>query len=139
MTSATFGAVWASAAPARPSTADNAPIPIRRMMLTRIANSLTNSSEGGACRTAARRRNAPLAHNTSPVGRCSIAMFQVNHGIAARGKPWCGARGPAAMTALDLLRSARTVLAGARNGPTLFDVCDPLLRGAGGGDQHLRG
>jgi hypothetical protein len=42
------------------------------------------------------------------------------------------------MTALDLLSSARAVLAGARNGPTLFDVCDPLLRGAGGGDQHLR-
>jgi hypothetical protein len=42
------------------------------------------------------------------------------------------------MTALDLLRSARAVLAGERVGPTLFDVCDPLLRGTGGGDQHLR-
>ena len=42
------------------------------------------------------------------------------------------------MTALDVLRSARAVLAGARTGPTLFEVCDPLLRGAGGGDQHLR-
>ena len=42
------------------------------------------------------------------------------------------------MIALDLLRSARAVLAGERIGPTLFDVCDPLLRGAGGGDQHLR-
>src|SRR5215467_11027404 len=42
------------------------------------------------------------------------------------------------MTALDLLRSARAVVAGERKGPTLFDVCDPLLRGAGGGDQHLR-
>jgi hypothetical protein len=42
------------------------------------------------------------------------------------------------MTALDLLRSARAVLAGERKGPTLFDVCDPLLRGAGGGNQHLR-
>src|ERR1700736_2904456 len=48
------------------------------------------------------------------------------------------ARGTAAMTALDVLRSARAVLAGARNGPTLFDVCDSLLRGSGGGDQHLR-
>ena len=42
------------------------------------------------------------------------------------------------MTALDLLRSARAVVAGERKGPTLFDVCDPLLRGAGSGDQHLR-
>ena len=42
------------------------------------------------------------------------------------------------MTALDVLRSARAVLAGERNGPTLFDVCDSLLRGSGGGDQHLR-
>jgi hypothetical protein len=42
------------------------------------------------------------------------------------------------MTALDLLRSAGAVLAGRRSGPTLFDVCDPLLRGSGGGDAHLR-
>jgi hypothetical protein len=42
------------------------------------------------------------------------------------------------MTALDLLRSARAIVAGERNGPTLFEVCDPLLRGSGGGDQHLR-
>jgi hypothetical protein len=42
------------------------------------------------------------------------------------------------MTALDLLRSAGAVLAGRRSGPTLFEVCDPLLRGSGGGDAHLR-
>jgi hypothetical protein len=42
------------------------------------------------------------------------------------------------MSALDLLRSARAVVAGERNGATLFEVCDPLLRGPGGGDQHLR-
>src|SRR5215471_19087397 len=48
------------------------------------------------------------------------------------------ARGPPQMTALDRLRSARAVLAGRRSGPTFFDVCDPLLKGAGGGDAHLR-
>ena len=42
------------------------------------------------------------------------------------------------MTARDFLRSAGVVLAGRRNGPTFFDVCDPLLKGAGGGDAHLR-
>ena len=25
-----------------------------------------------------------------------------------------------------------------RNGPTLYDLCDPVLRGAGPGDAHLR-
>jgi hypothetical protein len=26
----------------------------------------------------------------------------------------------------------------AKNGPTIYQLCDPLLRGPGGGDQHLR-
>ena len=45
---------------------------------------------------------------------------------------------PAAMNALDFLRSAGAVLVSQRQGPTLFEVCDPLLRGAGAGDAHLR-
>src|SRR5205807_9318492 len=82
----------------------------------------------------------PKFANARAASLCELRVrgTRLNHGIAARGKPWCGARGPAAMTALDVLRSARAVLAGARTGPTLFEVCDPLLRGAGGGDQHLR-
>jgi hypothetical protein len=42
------------------------------------------------------------------------------------------------MNPLYFLRAAHAALAGKRNGPTLFAVCDPLLRGSGGGDPHLR-
>jgi hypothetical protein len=42
------------------------------------------------------------------------------------------------MNALTILRAARAALLGERSGPTLFAVCDPLLKGAGGGDAHLR-
>ncbi len=42
------------------------------------------------------------------------------------------------MNALHVLRTVPTLLAHRRSGPTLFDVCDPLLKGAGGGDAHLR-
>jgi hypothetical protein len=42
------------------------------------------------------------------------------------------------MTPFYFMRAARALLAHKRNGPTLFDVCDPLLKGAGGGDAHLR-
>jgi hypothetical protein len=42
------------------------------------------------------------------------------------------------MTPLYFMRSAGALLAHRRTGPTLFEVCDPLLRGAGGGDAHLR-
>ncbi len=34
--------------------------------------------------------------------------------------------------------AAYRVLAAGRAGPTLYDLCDPLLRGAGPGDPHLR-
>jgi len=36
------------------------------------------------------------------------------------------------------LRAGYAALTDARSGPTLFDLCDPLLRGSGGGDAHLR-
>jgi hypothetical protein len=42
------------------------------------------------------------------------------------------------MTPLYFMRAARALLAHRGNGPTLFEVCDPLLKGAGGGDAHLR-
>jgi hypothetical protein len=42
------------------------------------------------------------------------------------------------MNALIFLRAARAVLASNRNGPTLFELCDPLLKRAEVGDAHLR-
>jgi len=36
------------------------------------------------------------------------------------------------------LRAAYAALANERSGPTLFEICDPLLKGSGGGDAHLR-
>jgi hypothetical protein len=37
-----------------------------------------------------------------------------------------------------LLANAYRALTATKNGPTLYDLCDPLLLGAGGGDAHLR-
>jgi hypothetical protein len=42
------------------------------------------------------------------------------------------------MKLLYSLRAAHAVLANQRSGPSLFEVCDPLLKGSGGGDAHLR-
>jgi hypothetical protein len=36
------------------------------------------------------------------------------------------------------LRAGFAALTNAKTGPTLYDLCDPLLRGNGGGDAHLR-
>src|SRR5215468_12384526 len=35
-------------------------------------------------------------------------------------------------------RTAYRAFTTAKNGPTLYDLCDPLLAGAGEGDAHLR-
>lgn len=37
-----------------------------------------------------------------------------------------------------MLANAYRALTATKNGPTLYDLCDPLLLGAGGGDAHLR-
>jgi hypothetical protein len=37
-----------------------------------------------------------------------------------------------------LLAQAYRALTAPKNGPTIYDLCDPLLLGAGGGDPHLR-
>ena len=42
------------------------------------------------------------------------------------------------MHLLYFLRAAHAALLSKPGGPTLFDLCDPLLRGAGAGDAHLR-
>jgi len=42
------------------------------------------------------------------------------------------------MNAFHVLRTAPALLMQPRSGPTLFEVCDPLLKGAGDGDAHLR-
>ena len=39
---------------------------------------------------------------------------------------------------IDLFRVACRAVTAAKNGPTIYQLCDPLLRGPGGGDQHLR-
>jgi len=39
---------------------------------------------------------------------------------------------------IDLFRVAYRAITAAQNGPTIYELCDPLLRGSGGGDQHLR-
>src|SRR4029079_19493676 len=39
---------------------------------------------------------------------------------------------------LQLLSHAYRALTAPKNGPTLYNLCDPLLRGPGGGDAHLR-
>ena len=39
---------------------------------------------------------------------------------------------------IDLFRVAYRAITAAQNGPTIYELCDPLLRGRGGGDQHLR-
>ena len=39
---------------------------------------------------------------------------------------------------LPLLAAAYRALTAAKDGPSLYDLCDPLLRGPGGGDAHLR-
>ncbi len=40
--------------------------------------------------------------------------------------------------AVPLPSLSRALTASKTNGPTLYDLCDPLLRGAGGGNAHLR-
>ncbi|EJW13169.1 hypothetical protein A33M_0328 [Rhodovulum sp. PH10] len=43
------------------------------------------------------------------------------------------------MTGLvSLLGASAAALTARKNGPSLYDLCDPLLRGAGPGDAHLR-
>jgi hypothetical protein len=42
------------------------------------------------------------------------------------------------MTTRDLLRSSFAALTARKAGPSLYDLCDPLLRGTGPGDAHLR-
>jgi hypothetical protein len=39
---------------------------------------------------------------------------------------------------LQYLSDVVRALTAAKNGPTIYDLCDPLLRGPGGGDPHLR-
>ena len=39
---------------------------------------------------------------------------------------------------MQLLSHAYRALTAPKNGPSLYDLCDPLLRGPGGGDAHLR-
>jgi len=39
---------------------------------------------------------------------------------------------------MPLLANVHRALTATKNGPTLYDLCDPLLLGAGGGDAHLR-
>jgi hypothetical protein len=39
---------------------------------------------------------------------------------------------------LPYLTDAYRALTAAKNGPTIYDLCDPLLLGPGGGDAHLR-
>jgi hypothetical protein len=39
---------------------------------------------------------------------------------------------------LQYLAHLYRALTAAKNGPTLYDLCDPLLRGPGGGNPHLR-
>src|SRR5262249_56821073 len=109
MTSATFGPVCAPAPPAAtPRTATNAPMPIRRIMLTRIANSLTNllaPRHAPNCRATA--ETPSLAHNTSPLGCYSIAIFQVNHGIAAPIAGLGAREGPPALPGELRVRGSR--------------------------------
>ena len=39
---------------------------------------------------------------------------------------------------LQYLSHLYRALTASKNGPTLYDLCDPLLRGPGGGNAHLR-
>ena len=39
---------------------------------------------------------------------------------------------------IDLARAAYRATTAAKDGPTIYDLCDPMLRGPGGGDPHLR-
>lgn len=39
---------------------------------------------------------------------------------------------------MQFLSHAYRALTAAKTGPTLYDLCDPILRGPGGGDAHLR-
>ena len=38
----------------------------------------------------------------------------------------------------SLARAAFRAITASKQGPSLYDLCDPILRGAGGGDAHLR-
>lgn len=42
------------------------------------------------------------------------------------------------MPVTDLIKSSFAALTAKKSGPSLYDLCDPLLRGAGPGDAHLR-
>ena len=35
-------------------------------------------------------------------------------------------------------RAAYRAITATKNGPSIYDLCDPLLLGPGGGDAHLR-
>ena len=39
---------------------------------------------------------------------------------------------------IDLFRVVYRAVTAAQNGPTIYELCDPLLRGSGSGNQHLR-
>src|SRR5712671_6243003 len=39
---------------------------------------------------------------------------------------------------LQYLSHLYRALTASKNGPTVYDLCDPLLRGPGGGNAHLR-
>lgn len=42
------------------------------------------------------------------------------------------------MPVTDLIKASFAALTAKKSGPTLYDLCDPLLRGEGPGDAHLR-
>ena len=45
---------------------------------------------------------------------------------------------PSGKSCLQYLSHLYRALTAAKNGPTIYDICDPLLRGPGGGNAHLR-
>jgi hypothetical protein len=60
---------------------------------------------------------------SSPAGRATVdaALFRI-----------------LPLPAIDLIKAAAAALTAKKTGPTLYDLCDPLLRGRGPGDAHLR-